>query len=58
MQRCIICGRLLKKSLGPIGPGCAKRHTRSDPRLINIYKYKKNDFYLAYADKHDLFKEQ
>lgn len=50
---CIICGRELKKSNGPIGPVCAKKNNRQ-LKVTSARNSRKQE--LKYIEKkHDIF---
>ncbi len=50
---CMICGRILSKSMGVIGPRCSRK-IQNFRRRFRI----SNKAYIKYAEKHDIFREE
>lgn len=50
---CTACGRLLKKSPGPVGPVCMRKQTNRSPRGRVSKKC-----YIKYMKAHDIFAEE
>lgn len=53
MRRCMICGKVMKKTAGLIGPECAKK---TGTKNIGTKRNKKA--YQQFLCEHDLFEEE
>jgi hypothetical protein len=51
---CLICGRRIEKSPGPIGPVCLRKMQGQTRRIYRISKEK----YIKYMKEHDIFLEE
>lgn len=54
--KCSVCGRVLRKSSGPIGPACFKKlqGTRNNSKRIRM----KKSSYISISAKYDMYKEE
>lgn len=55
MSHCIVCGRKLKRSTGPVGPTCLKRQGNSESG--KKITHKKSDR-CKFVSRHDIFEEE